>query len=304
MGVLSKWMESLDYEYEILPSCTRRVSPRSNCRKCVNICDKKAITIKNGVPVLDRNNCIECGNCISACPVQAIAGIYPKRTIIQNQLVIRGKNKPTVKELLILYKKGIKKIVGETQALINSWKDSIDEANEVLERLDEEPFSVVTNSVKEETYVSRRELFFLWKNEGKSVIQDVAPAKWRFNYRDIDLSKYYENVQFTRITINIEKCSLCTICQKLCRKQCFHIEEGHFALSTQGCENCQLCVETCPEQAILVEDYISKAEETLLPIYEKVCQTCQRTFKTLDEHDETCVACKKYGRIHRIMESE
>lgn len=304
MGVLSKWIESLDYEYEILPSCTRRVSPRSNCSKCVNVCDKKAITIENGVPVLDRNKCIECGNCISACPVQAIAGIYPKRTIIQNQLVIKGKNKPTVKELLILYKKGIKKIVGESQDLINSWKDSIDEANEILERLDEEPFSVVTNSVKEETYVSRRELFFLWKNEGKSVIQDVAPAKWRFNYKDINLSKYYEDVQFTRITINIEKCTLCTICQKLCKKQCFHIEEDHFALSTQGCENCQLCADTCPEQAILVEDYISKVKETLLPIYKKVCHTCQRTFKTLDEHDETCVTCKKHGRIHRLMESE
>lgn len=304
MGVLSKWLESLDYEYEILPSCTRHLSPRSTCNKCVSACNHKAISIVKGKPVMEISQCIECGNCISACPVQAVAGINPKRTVIQNQLVMKGKNAPTAKELLILYKKGIKTIVSEAQAFIESWKQSIEEADDILKKLGEEPFLMELKSVADETYVSRRELFFLWKNEGKSVLKDIAPAKWRFNHTDIDLSKYYKDVQFTKITINIDKCTLCTVCQKLCKKKCFDIRDDHFSFSSQGCENCQLCADACPEKAVHVENYISKAEEIFIPIYEKICSGCHKAFKTLHEHDQKCFVCMKQKSILKNMERE
>ena len=40
MALLSKWVESLDYEYEILSSCTRHRSHHSTCTKCVETCEK------------------------------------------------------------------------------------------------------------------------------------------------------------------------------------------------------------------------------------------------------------------------
>lgn len=304
MGVMSKWLESLDYEYEILDTCTRHLSPHSTCDKCISACQQKALSIGDGKPVLGRGKCIECGNCISACPVQAVAGIYPKRTLIQNQLVIRGKNPPTVKELLILYKKEIKAIICETMASFEGWRQPIDEANKILKSIGEEPFSIEIKSVAEETYVTRRELLFLWKKESKSAVQGIAPAKWRFNYHDMDLSKYYKDVQFARITIDTEKCTLCEICQKLCKKNCFDIQEEQFSLSSKGCENCRLCVDTCPEKAILVEDCISKAEERFLPIYEKRCVNCNKSFKTLREQDKKCVACVKQENLLRKMRRE
>lgn len=118
MGLLSKWIESLDYDYEISSHCTRYVSPHSTCEKCLDSCDAEAIDLHNGKPRIDNKGCIECGKCISACPVQAIAGIYPKRMIIQNELVVHDQKIPTVKELLILFKKGIKTIVADTPNLL------------------------------------------------------------------------------------------------------------------------------------------------------------------------------------------
>lgn len=301
MGILGKWLESLDYEYQILSSCTRHLSPRSTCHKCVNACNEKAISLEKGKPVLERSKCTECGNCISACPVQAIAGIYPKRKIVQNQLVIKEDSIPTVKELLIFYQKGIKTIVAETQVLLESWKPSIDEANGILQILGEGPFLVETKSIAAETYVSRRELFFLWKREGKSALKEIAPAKWQFNHQDIDLAKYYRDVQFTKIKLNRGKCTLCHVCQRLCVKKCFAIHEERFVLSSQGCENCQLCVDTCPEKALDVEDCISKVEETSLPIYKKICSRCHNPFQTLREYDEKCVVCTKQERMSKLL---
>ena len=111
MALLSKWVESLDYEYEILSSCTRHRSHHSNCAKCVEACEKQAISINNGKPVMDHSKCVQCGDCMAACPVQAVAGILPKRKIKQNHLDdFTNRHFPTTTELLILYKKGIRSI--------------------------------------------------------------------------------------------------------------------------------------------------------------------------------------------------
>lgn len=293
MGLLSKWVESLDYEYEILSFCTRFVSPRATCSQCIDSCTEEAITLEEGKPSIDNGKCNECGYCISACPVQAIAGIYPRRTIIQEQLVIQDSQLPTAKELLILRKKGVHVIVGETTGLVESWKEPIDEANAILIQLEDKPFSVVTKCAEEEQYYSRRELFSLWKKEGTSVLKQAAPAKWRFNHKDFDLSIYYKNYQFTSITVDLEKCTLCTACQKLCEKKCFEIQEDQVLISSQRCSSCQLCVDICQEKAISLADEISRTAITSHPIYERVCSVCGKTHRTVCEHDEKCVACKK-----------
>lgn len=293
MGLLSKWVESLDYEYEILSFCTRFVSPHSTCNKCVDSCTEDAITLVKGKPAIDNRKCSECGYCISACPVQAIAGIYPRRTIIQDQLVIQGSQLPTAKELLILRKKGVHVIVGETTELVESWKEPIDEANAILSQLKEKPFLVVTKCLEVDEYCSRRELFSLWKKEGASVLKQVAPAKWRFNHTDLELARYYKDYQFTSITVDLDKCTLCTACQKLCEKKCFDIHCDQLLISSQNCSSCQLCVDTCQEKAISITDQISRAEIIIHPIFERVCTACNKTHKTVRDHEEKCVACRK-----------
>ncbi|UII56574.1 4Fe-4S dicluster domain-containing protein [Cytobacillus spongiae] len=293
MGLLSKWVESLDFDYHILPACTRLVSPRSHCEQCVLACEVNAVKIKKGIPSINHNKCLECGHCISACPVQAVAGIYPQRTIIQNQLVIKDERIPTTKELLILYKKGVKVVISESPTLLKLCEGSINKANILLEQLGEDLVSSCVKSVREEEYFSRRELFAFWALESKSVAKQVAPAKWRFNQNDFNLPKYYPDYQFAKITIDIEKCSLCNTCKKLCKKDCFEINEGKFTISSQGCSMCNLCVDTCPQKAIMVEEQISNEEKTILPIFQTTCESCNKTVYSLSEKEEECIACRK-----------
>ena len=295
MGILSKWVESLDYEYEILHSCIRHRSPRSTCEECVKSCPENALSIHNSKPEIDNKKCMECGQCISVCPVQAVAGIYPNRTIKQGQLVITdNEHIPTVKELLILYAKGIHSIVSKTEPLEKQWEKSIEQANSILIGMDEEPFNLVFGRLKEEEYVMyKKELFSLWKKESKSIVKIAAPAKWRFNQEDFDLSKYYKDFQFASISLNIEKCTLCKACQKLCVKECFVIDDEQFSISPQECSNCQLCADVCPEQVLSVEHQISRKNDTYYSVYEKVCSSCQKPFQTMRKHDEQCFICKK-----------
>ncbi len=42
------------------------------CLSCVEVCPIKAITEKNGEIVIDKDSCLGCGCCASACPNDAI----------------------------------------------------------------------------------------------------------------------------------------------------------------------------------------------------------------------------------------
>lgn len=301
MGLFSKWVESLDYRYEVLPECSRHKSNRSTCSACAAACSEDAVSMVKGKPEIDREKCTECGICISACPVQAIAGIYPKRTVRQNELAVEG-DRPTAKELLILYKKGVNTIAGETEAQIALWKESIDEANEMLASLEEEPFTVIVKKYnREEEVLTRRELFGLWKKEGKSVLREVVPAKWRFNHKDFDLPKYYPRFQFFSIDIDGEKCSLCGVCEKICEKNCIKIKKDHLSINSQACSSCNLCVDACPEKAIGIDEEISQAEERKFPIYERVCSVCRHTFHSLRNSDVKCPACTMRERFTKQL---
>ena len=293
MGLFSSWVESLDYEYEILSSCTRHRSHHSTCAECVETCEKHAISITNGKPVIDASKCVQCGDCMAACPVQAVAGILPKRKIKQNHLIISDRHFPTTTELLILHKKGIRSIIFEDESLIQEWKQRIEQVNQMLMELGESSFSISIDSVEDEEFCSKREFLSLWKKESKLIMKQMAPAKWRFNHNALNLRQYYTDFQFTDITIDIDKCTLCTVCVRICDQKCFDIQEEHFTLSMQGCTSCGLCADVCPEKAIRMEGKIIQKKEINLSIYEKKCQACHNSFKTVREHDGFCTTCTK-----------
>lgn len=297
MGIFSKWVESLDYEYEILPSCSRHKSPRSTCTNCVDACELKAIDWKKGLPVINHNKCNECGNCIASCSVQAVAGIFPKRKFLQNKLVADNKAVPSVKELLVYAKKGIKGIVADNE-LSETWKQTLEETNEILSILNESRLSFFNNQLEpiNETY-TRRELFFSWKNETHILMKEMAPAKWRFNQKDLELSQYYPHHQFAEIQLDAHKCTLCKACQFLCEKKCLTISETGFEIAPQACSNCRLCEDICPEKAITVIEKVSPLQEIKYDFHTNQCSTCGQTFETLQENKQACVPCEKKSRF-------
>ena len=294
VGLLDKWIESLDYQYEVLTSCTRNKSPRSTCQRCLEVCENNAIILENNRPIIQRNKCAECGNCIAACPVQAVAGIFPNREVFQNKLLVSNKPLPSVKEMLVLYKKGVREIVCEDSSLTGSLNERVEAVNLILNQLGEETFFILNNAFeKTEEVYSRREIFSLWKRESQSLMKQVTPAKWRFNHKQLDVTKYYSNHQFTNISINLDKCTLCKACELLCEKKCFSITETSFSITAQACFSCRLCVDICPENAIWLEERISAVKDIHYPIYKKQCCICQKPFETIRENEEQCVSCTK-----------
>lgn len=51
---------------------------------CVKVCSEDAITIKDGIAVIDKEKCIGCGKCEDACPKNIIKLIPQKRTAVIN----------------------------------------------------------------------------------------------------------------------------------------------------------------------------------------------------------------------------
>ena len=47
-----------------------------SCRICEKVCTYDAIRLSgpNGIPVIDPNKCTSCGDCVNACPEQALTG--------------------------------------------------------------------------------------------------------------------------------------------------------------------------------------------------------------------------------------
>ena len=42
------------------------------CETCVPVCPVEAISMVEGVALIDQDKCTECGTCIAECPVEAI----------------------------------------------------------------------------------------------------------------------------------------------------------------------------------------------------------------------------------------
>lgn len=294
-NLLGRWLESLDYEYHISPDCSRHQSPRSSCTACIDQCPVDAITLVDGKPVIYNEDCIECGDCVANCPIQAVEGFLPKRTIKNDQFIIDGNRIPTIKELLVYYKKGITTIVCEQENIHPDWEKTIQEANQMLEDLGEPPFQVAyeQDSSNDDKKISRRELFFIWERGLKNIGKQMAPAKWRFNHESLDLLTHYPDHQFVDISLDLEQCTLCKACQVLCKNNCLEVNEDHFSISPQQCTNCSLCQDICPEGAISIKEMITPTSPVDYQVFNNVCSSCEETFTALDEDKDLCLFCTK-----------
>lgn len=290
MGLLSSWLESLDYEYNVMDGCVRKKSPKATCTSCIDSCPEHAIEIHGGKPVIFQKACTECGLCMIECPVQAIEGIFPRKSIAGNQLTAENENPLSVTELLILHSKGVTTILAGEEL---EWKEKIQKANGILAQIGKTPFLVTDSilSTEEDTSFTRRELFSLWGKESKSTVASVTPAKWRFNHSSLELSKYYPDHQFFDVSINEEKCNLCKICLSLCPKDCFHLGDTAFTVYSQPCSNCGLCLDTCPEKAVTVESWIKEADTKTYKVIRKTCPDCHQEFQTVEHEKEKCIVC-------------
>ena len=64
---------------------------------CVSVCPQQAISIQNGVAVVNRKRCVSCGLCAKACP-RGLISLIPESRIIRVQCSNRDKG-PVVKKV-------------------------------------------------------------------------------------------------------------------------------------------------------------------------------------------------------------
>jgi len=64
---------------------------------CAEVCPQQAITVKNGVAVVNRARCVSCGLCAKACP-RGLISLIPESRIVRVQCSNRDKG-PAVKKV-------------------------------------------------------------------------------------------------------------------------------------------------------------------------------------------------------------
>jgi len=101
--------DKLDFEPD---RCLHLRNKNSSCHECIDVCPSpEALKIKNGV-ILDRNKCIECMQCTSACPTNVFSDKDEKKqfgkignrkhvifTCKENDQKVNGVDLPCLKQL-------------------------------------------------------------------------------------------------------------------------------------------------------------------------------------------------------------
>jgi Fe-S-cluster-containing hydrogenase component 2 len=290
MPVILNWLESLHMELNVTRKCSRLTNRESTCSVCLEQCRREAITLNELSVKIDATKCITCGDCIIECPLSAIEGVGVKRAFVQGSLVYDDSYTPVKKELLIYKKRGITSILIDQFPLNQGWELVLNEVNELLMILDENPIKVKKKKYNET--ISRRALFTSFGREGKQLAKSMAPASWQFNEDDWNLTNYYHEHQFFNVEIDKTKCTLCQACFSLCSQEVFTLKETCLQIENEKCVNCTTCRDVCSQQAIQIKSEIKKKSKLVKPFYSKKCQKCERLFNTFQTETDKCPICQ------------
>ncbi|WP_428908036.1 4Fe-4S binding protein [Niallia sp. Krafla_26] len=90
--VIDKKVTALSVESNL---CTSRISPKSSCQSCVEVCPTKSISFNNKEIVID-DHCVECGLCTAVCPTGSIVMNRPSLSQITYDLISTCERNETV----------------------------------------------------------------------------------------------------------------------------------------------------------------------------------------------------------------
>lgn len=91
-NILDKKISTLRIEPNL---CAQTISPKSNCRGCMDVCPTDSITIKDRKIEIDEH-CLECGLCSTVCPTNAILIQRPSVSQILEEVARKCKNEEQV----------------------------------------------------------------------------------------------------------------------------------------------------------------------------------------------------------------
>ncbi|WP_342043633.1 4Fe-4S dicluster domain-containing protein [Bacillus sp. OTU2372] len=278
MSLLVNWLESMHVYAKVTNNCSRKKHLRSTCRTCADACRYGALIITSTSIEIDLEKCNSCGDCIIACPLSAIEGVLETRKFDKGSLVYKESYIPTVKELLIYKQRGLTAIKSGSPPLNQNWINVLFQANKILQLFEESPIRILEN--RKEKGMSRRAFLTSLQKEGKQCAKTIAPAVWKLEAKEWNLSRYYPDYQFYEVDLDLAQCTFCQLCFSFCSKKVFSLEEGFLRVASEKCVNCFDCTDICTEDALHIKPKITKNQNQHHPFMTKECETCGKPFST------------------------
>lgn len=260
-----------------------------SCRACIDSCPNDALSITDSYEVaVDLRRCDRCGGCVAVCPVQAIDGDLPVRKAEGETLYADSAVAPIVKELLLYYHSGYRKVAVADAA--SPWIPVVERANLALDAMSLEPFAVevdpdILPDVREKEPISLGRRAFLRFNL-------ISPKTAKPLIVNAALAACFDGYQFFAALIDKDRCTLCSACLRVCPTLALRCENRQFVIDNARCVGCKLCQDICPEHALDVTESVAPKTVLSYPLVGRVCPECKQRFPALSEHSALCASCR------------
>ena len=289
MSLLTKWIESMHVDIKMTNKCSRKRNVRSTCSFCLEACNQGALSISQQSIEINIDRCTSCGDCVIACPLSGIEGMAVTREFENRSIIYNASYSPTVKELLIYKKRGLKSVQIETPPFNQQWEMVLQQTNRILMDLKQERIEMDQKPTEEK--ISRRAFFTSMQTGGKKLAKSLAPASWKMEANEWNLTSYYPEYQFYSVELDINKCTLCKACFTFCSQEVFHLQDAFLQIESDRCVNCTDCSDICLEDAIHITTEIKEKSDWYEPIHLKKCCDCGQSFHSFHLEVAKCPIC-------------
>lgn len=336
--------------------CVHSLVASATCRSCVDACPRQAWILDDSVLGLDTSACDGCGLCVPACSEGAIQRLYnpvqyhwKERDIVflaceraglsGTEGVVPCVHGIGVRDLLILYHKGVKDLMLSRGDCSNCQRGEISRLDDALKGMNrmlhdrelpplrhyELTAEKWTDGLKavmppakgpemERRYFLRRTVAMLVNDQSLEERLGVDKATWSTPVGQILPATRHDAIAPFIPRFNLAVCHGCDACVRLCPHQAISLErhgEGSgasYIINPDSCSGCGLCIDGCEVDAISVETWAvpSQLEINLIQTNCPACGADNHRPEASEQHEKgLCRICSQvnhYSNLHQVLE--
>ena len=286
--MLFEWWKFLVKEIEIdKENCLRKYN-YLNCKDCLTVCSKEAITLNSDDVAINKEKCTLCGLCRTMCPVGAIKYDYKPYGFTKGEdffylceaSVQKGYSSCLgwldIGQILSAFsKEQINRVVlspGDCQQcfseVIGELEKKVNTCSEILSHFRKDK-KIVIEALSKNSF-DRQEILNFFKDKVFYNLKNevLSPILERFNYKNkrqllVALKSLGEIedewvesclLPWGELEIDSNKCDFCGTCFKLCPSGSLFLKEenesSYIFQKPSECSKCNLCVEVCDKNAL------------------------------------------------------
>lgn len=267
-------------------SCLRKQFPRHDCQACVTACPVNAIAPTATMPTIDQDACLRCGQCLFACPTDALQNLQPEtRRYTAFTLVAPFSTlAPSVEELLMWHHQyGIRAVALKMESF-PGWVRTVAALNLRLRELNAPVWQILPPPQKP---INAERRHFLKASEVDVKTGTVSTGRRARRQAFSAVSEY-------QLALDQAQCTVCGACSRVCREKALSLSEGALMFSSSSCTGCNSCAVVCPVDAVRIDKRVGENRELRFSWIQKSCRCCQREFYTFDPETERCAVCQRH----------